>query len=129
MRVQRLAALSVAVLVAGVLAAPAGRGEQAARFAGTYAVRGTNPGGGGGYTGTVTIRARGEVYDVTWTVGRDEFRGVGIADGDCLAVAYTDPGGSGSNVLIYHADNAGNLSGSWATGSLAKLGRETATRK
>ena len=125
----RLRRLAVLVMVVAVASTPLAAAQGAARFAGTYSVKGTNPGGGGTYTGMLKIGARGGVYDLTWTIGNDEFRGIGVAQGNCLAVAYTDPGGSGSNVVIYRIDAAGHLAGSWATAGSDQVGSETATRK
>ena len=126
MRLRSLAVLAVLTSMVLVRVAAA---QGPARFAGTYAVRGTNPGGSGGYTGTLKIGARGGVYDVTWTIGSAEFRGIGVAQGNGMAVAYTDPDGSGCNVVLYRIDASGNLSGSWATSATDTVGTETATRK
>ena len=38
-------------------------------WSGTYSVAGMNP-GVGAYTGTLRIAPRGDVYDVSWTIGK-----------------------------------------------------------
>ena len=35
---------------------------------GTYSVSGSNPGGGGAYSGTATVEKTGATYKVTWRV-------------------------------------------------------------
>lgn len=55
---------------------------------GTYAVTGSNPGGGGTYRGEVAVQSTGQNFDVTWTILRDTFTGTGIAHGDTLSVVY-----------------------------------------
>ena len=57
---------------------------------GTYAIEGSNPGGGGAvaYTGTVTVERTGNTYKVTWQVGSDTYVGTGLGDREFLAVSY-----------------------------------------
>lgn len=98
-------------------------------FSGSYAVSGMNP-GVGGYKGTLTISARGEVYDVYWQVGNQQYAGIGIANGDTLSIAYTGGDRTWFGVITYRQRADGTLEGKWVVaGGKAKPGTETAVRK
>lgn len=61
----------------------------AAEPIGSYDIKGTNPGGGGGgYTGTVTVEKTGQTYKIVWTIGGKQYFGTGIGNKDFLAVSY-----------------------------------------
>ena len=123
MRKSALVFLCVVVLLASVSAF----GKTA--FSGTYNVNGTNP-GVGAYKGTLTIVARGDVYDVHWAIAGTQYGGVGIANGDTLSVAYTGDDRSWFGVATYRQRPDGSLEGKWAVaGGSAKPGTETAVRK
>jgi hypothetical protein len=97
-------------------------------FSGTYAVNGNNP-GVGAYRGTLTISPRGDTYDVRWSIGNMQYTGVGIGDGDTLAVAYTGGDRSWMGIASYHRRADGSLDGKWAVQGTGRLGTETAVRK
>ena len=65
---------------------------------------------GGKYTGTVTIVKKDEVYRVTWTLGdgKDTYSGVGVLQGDVLAVSYY---GSKLGVVAYKVEDDSKLVG------------------
>ena len=100
-----------------------------AAFSGTYAINGMNP-GVGAYKGTLTIVARGDVYDVHWAIGNLQYTGIGIMVNDTLSVAYSGGDRSWLAVIAYRQRADGALEGRWAVqGRAGKPGTETAVRK
>ena len=85
----------------------------AAGFGGTYTIASaSNPGGGGGYTGTVDIAA-GAVHTVKWSLPNSPpYSGVGLITDGALGIGW----GLGANygVVVYKV-NGGTLEGRWAT--------------
>src|SRR5688500_3629523 len=67
---------------------------------GTYSLHGSNP-GVGLYKGTLTITARGDVYDVYWAIGKLQYSGVGVVVNDTLSVAYSDASRGWIGVIAY----------------------------
>ena len=102
---------SAAVLfpvVAGLsLALPAN--TSAGDIAGTYKCEGDTM-TGGKYTGTVKIVKKEEIYRVTWTLGdgKDTYLGIGVLQGDVLAVSYY---GSKFGVIAYKVEDDSKLVG------------------
>jgi hypothetical protein len=117
-----LALFTVLVLVSSpVQARPA--------FSGSYTITGVNP-GVGAYSGTLTITARGDVYDVYWTIANTHYSGVGVVVNDTLSVAYGATDHSWLGVMAYRTLPNGRLEGKWAVqGRAGAPGSETATRK
>lgn len=100
-----------------------------AAFSGTYSISGNNP-GVGPYKGTLSISARGDVYDVYWAIGKLQYSGVGVVVNDTLAVSYGDANGTWRAVIAYRQRADGSLEGKWAVqGRAGKPGSETAVRK
>jgi hypothetical protein len=123
MRKSRLVVLALLVLVA---VAPLGAKTA---FSGTYTINGNNP-GVGPYSGTLTITASGEVYNVYWAIGNLQYAGVGLVVNDTLSVAYSAADRSWLGVIAYRARPDGSLEGKWAVqGRAGKPGTETAVRK
>src|SRR5690349_15639923 len=61
-----------------------------ADVAGSYKCEGDN-GYGGKYTGKVTIVQKGDTYRVVWNLGSNgAYFGLGVLQGDVLAVSYYD---------------------------------------
>ena len=111
-----------------VLAAAAPLSAKTA-FSGTYTINGNNP-GVGPYSGTLTITASGDVYNVYWAIGNLQYSGVGLVVNDTLAVAYSGADRSWLGVIAYRARPDGSLEGKWAVqGRAGKPGTETAVRK
>jgi hypothetical protein len=81
---------------------------------GTYTITSaTNPGGAGGYKGTVTITKKGGVYTLGWAIpDQPAYSGVAIAQGGTLAVGWGM--GSRYGVVVYRVEG-GKLTGQWAT--------------
>lgn len=64
------------------------------------------------YSGTVEIMRRGDAYLVKWTVGtkKEVFHGLGVRDGDVLAVCYF---GGHEGVVLYRIRRSGRMVGKW----------------
>ena len=102
----RLFAAALALsLVSVSLPAPASAVE------GYYTVRGSNPGGGGGYSGVVRVRRTGQTYEVVWEIGGTRFVGTGIGGPEGIAVTYRARNNTG--VAIYVPDAGGRYTGAW----------------
>jgi hypothetical protein len=93
---------------------------------GTYRVEGKNPGGGGSYTGTVTVERTGETYRVVWVVGGDRFVGTGIGNKDFIAVSYRSGNETG---LALYGEDGGNWVGVWSYAGGRNLGAEIWKRR
>jgi hypothetical protein len=85
---------------------------------GYYTCRGRD-GKGGGYTGIAVISKQKEVYVVQWTIGiGSAFVGLGIRQGDTLAVSWAMPGdklGVVRGINLYRIEPGPRLIGQWAT--------------
>ena len=99
---------------------------QDVKIGGVYAVQGTNPGGKGSYTGTVTITSVGKLYQIDWKVG-NAYSGVGIRNGNILSVGWGNLAQAGFGVVSYNIQSNGVLSGTWAMVKGSELGTETLT--
>lgn len=76
-------------------------------------VSSSNPGGGNAYQGQVAVRKQGDVFDLHWTIqSTPPYRGVGIQEGNVLAVGWGT--GSGHGVVVYRIQG-GTLRGRWAS--------------
>jgi hypothetical protein len=85
---------------------------------GYYTCRGRD-GKGGEYTGVAVISKQKEVYVVQWTIGIGAaFIGLGIRQGDMLAVSWAMPGdkaGVVRGINLYRIEPGPRLTGQWAT--------------
>ena len=69
--------------------------------AGSYSVTGKNA-AGQAYTGDMTIKKQDSVYQFSWKVGGSNYDGVGVRDGDLIAVGYgAGDNGKGCGAAIY----------------------------
>lgn len=93
---------------------------------GKYDVEGTNPGGGGRYSGTVSVERTGDTYRVVWVVGGTRYIGTGIGDKDFLAVSYRS--GNETGLALYAASNDG-WKGIWTYANGTKIGTERWTEQ
>ena len=93
---------------------------------GRYSVEGSNPGGGGSYTGTVSVEKTGETYRVIWVVGGTRYIGTGIGDKNFIAVSYKS--GSDTGLALYGSDG-GNWTGVWTYAGGRALGAEVWKRE
>jgi hypothetical protein len=98
----------------------------AQELAGRYRVKGSDPGGGSPYTGTVTIQKTGDVtYQVTWQIGDTRYVGTGIGSPEGLAVGYK--AGADSGIAIY-SQEGGAMKGYWTYAGGKTVGEETWSR-
>ena len=111
---------ALAALTLLLLAAPA-----SAQIAGTYAVEGTDP-DKQKYGGTVTVTPIGENFRVVWRIGKETYRGTGLAAGEALAVAYS--WGKTTGVGLY-VKQGGNWVGIWTGADQQGQGAEFWTRR
>jgi hypothetical protein len=84
------------------------------------------------YNGIAVITKKEEVYVVQWMVGMGaSFFGVGIRQGDTLAVSWALPGdvkGVVRGINVYHIEKGPRLVGEWATlPGRGTVNRETLT--
>jgi hypothetical protein len=118
----RLALCSVLVLASTAAA------RQAPNLAGSYQCVG-DAGNGKQYKGTVEITREGDCYRLKWDLAPTAYTGLGILDGNQLAVAIraeNDPKYTG--VINYKLGPDGRLSGRWSTfGSQGATLSETLT--
>jgi len=92
---------------------------------GTFKVTGTNPGGQGEYSGTVTIAEVGEnVYAVNWQIGSSAAVGTAVGDEDFLSVGYKS--GDNFGVALFVREGS-DWSGVWTYGGGKEIGTETWT--
>src|SRR4051812_45754734 len=117
---RKLAVFAAAILMLG------SAGAFAADPEGDYRVEGTNPGGGGSYSGTVTVEKTGETYRVVWVVGGTRYIGTGIGNKDFIAVSYRS--GSSTGLALYGEDG-GNWLGVWTYADGKQVGAERWSRR
>lgn len=106
---------SLAVLLAGTLAALADP-------VGSYSIRGTNPGGGSSYSGSVEVTRTGETYRVVWVIGGETYTGTGIGDDSFLAVSYRS--GNQTGLALYGRKPDRSWEGVWAYAGGRQLGTD-----
>lgn len=91
--------------------------DDTGEIGGYYTCKGLEA-GGKSYTGVCVITKKGEVYLVSWMIGAGStFTGLGIRQGNTLAVSWALPGDRGMvrGVNLYTIQSGGRLSGRWAT--------------
>ena len=114
------------VVVAAAAAVLWSAAAYAADPVGSYDVEGTNPGGKGSYTGTVTVERTGETYRVIWLVGGTRYVGTGIGNREFIAVSYRS--GNDTGLAMYGADG-GNWKGVWTYAGGRDVGTEVWKRE
>ena len=99
-------------------------GIEPTKIEGTYTCRGAR--GPEAYTLQLLVQPLGETYGLTWSADQGPAAvGLGVRDGDGLAVAIVGPGG-GIGVAHY-VISAGQLAGVWTTGG-GRVDREVCTQ-
>ncbi len=78
---------------------------------GLYKVSGTNP-DGSRYKGMLALEERDDLYDFTWWIGKDVFKGKGELAGRMLVVHWND-----LHPVVYSFEPDGVLDGEWADGT------------
>jgi hypothetical protein len=95
---------------------------------GSYTVRGdANTAEGGTYSGSMSVVRYGETYYVGWTVGGKTFHGIGLLQGDWLAVAWSTANAKGYGVVDYKLDGA-TAQGRWTMIGQSQLSFENIER-
>jgi hypothetical protein len=110
---------AIAIVVASTLASladPVGR----------YSVSGSNPTGGGRYSGTALVERTGDTFRVTWNINGDIYVGTGIGSDKGFAVAYR--AGDQAGIAIYGAKGDG-WEGVWTYFGSRAIGGEVWTRR
>ena len=102
--------LVICLVVSAFFAGPPSktRAAQDANIVGNYNINGTSP-DGQKYKGKLSVIKRGSVYQFSWVVDK-EYDGVGIQQGNVVAVAYTTGSdGKGCGVVNYRISSNGVL--------------------
>jgi len=98
-------------------------GGKPGELEGKYSVKGTNPGGRGGYEGKLDIRKTGDTYQLRWTIpGSPSYGGVGLRVGDSLHVGW----GIGKEpfAVISYAFKGESAEGIWTVGGASRTAKE-----
>jgi hypothetical protein len=98
----------------------------AADPAGTYNVKGRNPGGSGAYSGTVVVQKSGDTYQVVWDIDGTSFVGTGVGNDEFLAVGYESKSFNGLAMYIAKGDT---WDGIWTAIGGKQIGTEVWTKQ
>ena len=98
---------------------------------GTFSIEGRNPAAAGGppaYTGTITITAAGDAFDVVWLVGESRARvvGRGLFQNGVFAVTYANQQPPGPALVVY-VHRGRSWVGRWLIPGTPGVGTETLT--
>ncbi|MCC5619001.1 hypothetical protein LC605_28755 [Nostoc sp. CHAB 5836] len=92
---------------------------------GNYNCQGKNA-DGSTYRGEVEITKKGNTYIINWLIGGQKFNGLGILEGNVLAVSYY---GNSSGVVAYRVEGDSKLVGRWTSLQLnGKVNKEVLTK-
>lgn len=97
-------------------------------IAGTYTITGRNPDirNARDYSGTLTITPRGSVYQFSWNTQGRQFEGIGIRQGNTIAVGW---GTEQCGVVNYQVEANNTLRGNWGVYGQNQSGTEEAVRQ
>ena len=97
-------------------------------IAGTYTIIGRNPNAGNAsdYSGTLTITPRGSVYQFSWETAGRRYEGIGIRQGNTIAVGW---GAEQCGVANYQVGANNTLRGNWGVYGQNQSGTEEAVRQ
>ncbi len=98
-------------------------GGKAGKVEGNYEIAGRDS--GGEYNGSLRIRRSDDTYELTWTVDRTTYRGVGLRSGDWLAVGWGPLDDFGVSDYRIRGNEA---NGRWAIPGESDLGVDKLTR-
>src|SRR3990167_3937342 len=99
-------------------------GAEPTKIEGAYTCRGTR--GAEAYTLQLLVQAIGDTYGLTWTANQGPAAvGLGVREGDGLAVAILWPGGEIG--VAHYVIGPGQLAGVWSTGQ-GRVDREVCTQ-
>jgi hypothetical protein len=106
-----------------------GESDPQSNLEGIYDVEGENP-DGTPYGGRLKVMSRSSVYQFSWEVNSMVYEGVGVLDGDVMAVAYSiGTSGKGCGVSNFRITDNKALDGAWGQWSVNSTGKEHAERK
>lgn len=92
---------------------------------GSYGITGENP-SGQKYSGDLSIKKQGEVYQFSWNVAGSAYDGVGVRDGNLIAVGYgAGDNGKGCGAVIYKIGEK-TLDGKMGGWGFNQVGKQTA---
>lgn len=98
-------------------------------IAGKYSATGKNAGGGGNYEADLLVTNRDDVYQFSWDSKGRKYDGVGVQNGDKVAVSFADgTNGKGCGVTLYKINSDGSLDGTAGYWGNNKKETEKATR-
>ena len=121
--VQGLSRLLLSALLLPLVMSPrASRAEDG--VAGLYVVQGKGV-DGHPYEGVAQISAAGKTYEIAWQIGKDTYRGRGIAHGKGLAFAFAGAGFKNANIALYEQAGAGVWCGVWTSDNADQVGQES----
>ncbi len=97
-------------------------GGRSGQLAGSYEIRSTDPGEeDSSFTGELTITESRDIYQVTWNVDDQTYRGIGLRVDDWLVVGW----GTGANLAVLDYEFKGNeATARWARTGSRELGME-----
>ncbi|MEW4455302.1 hypothetical protein AB1L30_21715 [Bremerella sp. JC817] len=120
---------SLAVLCSLILLLATSTADAApADLSGMYRCQGTSD-QGTPYSGVVEIKQVRKGYQLTWTVDKTKYAGIGFIHDGYLSVAWTvkTVNGTAIGVLLYKVKEDGTLEGKWTDPSLNGVYDETLT--
>jgi hypothetical protein len=99
-------------------------------ISGSYDIRGTGADEAGTpYDGELKITKHEEVFEFYWLVGGSQYQGIGLVDGNTVAVGWANGGRTRDcGVVSYRVSANGKLDGVWAVWGTSETGSELATR-
>jgi hypothetical protein len=98
-----------------------GRAEDG--VSGLYIVKGSSP-GGRAYEGVAQISAAGKTHEILWQIGKDTFKGRGLAYGGSLSFAFVGAGFTNANIVQYEQAGDGIWCGVWTSDNPSQIGQE-----
>lgn len=98
-----------------------------ADVAGSYSITGKNP-SGQSYDGALTIKKQDQVYQFSWSVAGSSYDGVGVRDGNLIAVGYgAGENGKGCGAAIYRRTGEKTMEGRLGGWGINKVGIQNLT--
>lgn len=97
------------------------------KIEGQFAIQGTNPTDGSSYGGSISITRYDETYYVNWTSGSSTYHGIGLRQGDWLAIAWANPGTKDYGIVDYVLKN-NTAQGRWTVMGSQRFNEELLQR-
>lgn len=103
--------------------------SSATDLAGEYKLNGTRL-DGKTYKGYLSVTKREQVYQFSWQIGQGKYEGIGVQNGNAVAVAYTTGSdGNGCGTVIYKINADESIEGKWGSWGVNQSGTEKAVPK